>query len=85
MLARGQDDYGRTIAALELDGEDVAGWMVSQGHAWAYGWGRDGGPYAARQAAAQAAARGLFADRTALEPRLFRWQHGPCDAAAARP
>lgn len=85
VLTRGQDDYGRTIATLELDGEDVAGWMVSQGHAWAYGFGRDGGPYAARQAVAQAAARGLFADRTAQEPRLFRRQHGPCHPVAARP
>ncbi len=83
--ARGQDDYGRTIAALELDGEDLAAWMVSQGHAWSYGFGRDGGPYAAQQARAQAASRGLFADRAALAPRLFRKRHGPCDPAAARP
>lgn len=76
--ARGQDDYGRMIATLELDGEDIASWLVSQGHAWSYGFGRDGGPYAAQQALAQAAARGLFADRTALEPRLFRKRHGPC-------
>lgn len=85
VLARGQDDYGRTIAALELDSEDVAGWMVSQGHAWSYGFGRDGGPYAAQQAQAQAASRGLFADRAALAPRLFRKAHGPCDPVAARP
>jgi micrococcal nuclease len=85
VLARGQDDYGRTIAALALDGEDVAGWMVSQGHAWSYGFGRDGGPYAVQQARAQAASRGLFADRAALAPRLFRQRHGPCDPAAARP
>lgn len=85
VIARGQDDYGRTIAALELDGEDVAGWMVNQGHAWSYGLDRDGGPYAAQQAHAQAAARGLFADRAALAPRLFRKRHGPCDPVAARP
>jgi endonuclease YncB( thermonuclease family) len=85
VLSRGQDDYGRTIAALEVDGEDVAGWMVSQGHAWSYGFGRDRGPHAARQAAAQAAARGLFADRTALQPRLFRQHHGPCYPASGRP
>jgi micrococcal nuclease len=85
VFTRGRDDYGRTVAALELDGEDVAGWMVSQGHAWAYGLGRDEGPYAARQAAARAASRGLFSDRMALEPRLFRRQHGPCHPAAARP
>jgi micrococcal nuclease len=81
VLARGQDDYGRTIAVLELDGEDIGGWMVSQGHAWSYGFGRDGGPYAAQQARAQAASRGLFADRAAVAPRLFRKRHGPCDPA----
>lgn len=85
VLARGQDDYGRTIAVLALDGEDVAGWMVSQGHAWSYGFGRDGGPYARQQAQAQAAARGLFADLNAVAPRLFRKRHGPCDPAAGRP
>jgi micrococcal nuclease len=85
VFARGQDDYGRTIASLELEGEDVGGWMVSQGQAWSYGFGRDGGPYAAQQARAQAASRGLFADRAALAPRLFRKRHGPCDPVAARP
>lgn len=74
------DDYGRTVAALHLEGEDVAGWMVDQGHAWSYRFGRDGGPYRAQQADAQAAARGLFADQLAVEPRLFRKHHGPCDS-----
>lgn len=83
--ARGQDDYGRTIASLELEGGDVAGWMVSHGHAWSYGFGREGGPYAVQQAQAQAASRGLFADPAALAPRLFRKRHGPCDPGAARP
>jgi len=81
VLARGLDDYGRTIASLELDGEDVGGWMVSQGHAWSYGFGRDGGPYAVQQARARAASRGLFADPAALAPRLFRKRHGPCEPA----
>lgn len=72
------DDYGRTIAALHLEGEDIADWMVAQGHAWSYRFGRHGGPYRAQQARAQAAARGLFADPLAVEPRLFRRRHGPC-------
>lgn len=84
LLARGQDDYGRTIASLQVAGEDLGGWMVSQGHAWSYGFGREGGPYARQQALAQAAGRGLFADRRALEPRLFRKRHGPCQPAAGR-
>lgn len=75
---RRKDDYGRTVAALSQDGDDIGGWMVGRGQAWAYRFGRDGGRYAAQQGRARAAARGLFADPGALEPRLFRKQHGPC-------
>ena len=74
-----KDDYGRTLALIHLEGEDIASWMVDQGHAWSYRFGRDGGPYTAQQARAQAAARGLFADPLAVEPRLFRKHHGSCD------
>lgn len=80
-----QDDHGRTIAALHLEGEDIAGWMVGQGQAWSYRFGRDGGPYTVQQARAQAAARGLFANPQAVEPRLFRKRHGPCEPVSSRP
>lgn len=73
---RRQDDYGRALATVSLDGEDMAAWMVSQGHAWAYRQGS--GAYLALQAQAQSAERGLFADRNALQPRIFRKQNGPC-------
>lgn len=73
-----KDDYGRTVALLSLHGEDVGAWMVAGGQAWSYRFGRDGGPYVVQQAHARAARRGLFADASALEPRLFRKQHGPC-------
>lgn len=73
---RRQDDYGRALASIFLDGEDMAAWMVSQGHAWAYHQGS--GAYLALQAQAQAAARGLFVERNALLPRVFRRQNGPC-------
>jgi endonuclease YncB( thermonuclease family) len=78
VVARRMDDYGRTVAGLHLDGEDIAGWMVSQGHAWSSRFGREDASYAPQQQRAQAAGRGLFADRSALEPRLFRKRHGPC-------
>jgi len=73
-----KDDYGRIIAALSLDGDDIGGWMVSGGQAWSYRFGRDGGPYVPQQLRARAAKRGLFADPSAQEPRLFRKHHGPC-------
>jgi endonuclease YncB( thermonuclease family) len=75
---RRKDDYGRTVAVLRLNGEDLGGWLVSHGHAWSSGFGREGGRYAAQQQGAQAAGRGLFADRTALAPWLFRKRHGSC-------
>ncbi len=78
VATRRQDDYGRSIAGVHHDGQDVAGWMVSQGHAWSSRWGRKGGRYQALQARAEAENRGLFADPKAVEPRLFRKQHGPC-------
>lgn len=76
VLPRHQDDYGRTLAAVSLDGEDMGGWMVGQGHAWAYRQGS--GAYLALQVQAQTAALGVFADSNALHPRFFRKQHGPC-------
>ena len=73
---RRQDDYGRALATVLLDDEDMAAWMVSQGHAWAYRQGS--GAYRALQLQAQSAGRGLFADRNAIQPRIFRQQNGSC-------
>ncbi len=75
---RRQDDYGRQVATIELDGEDIAAWMVSQGHAWSYQVRRDGSRYRALQIQARAERRGLFAQPGALHPRVFRRQHGSC-------
>ena len=76
VVTRRLDDYGRALASVFLDGQDMGEWMVSQGHAWAYRQGS--GAYLALQVRAQSAARGLFADRNALPPRVFRKQNGPC-------
>ena len=78
VATHGQDDYGRAVATVHLDGQDVAGWMVARGHAWSYQHGKEGGPYLDLQAQARSARRGLFADPRALPPRLFRKQHGTC-------
>lgn len=78
--ARRIDDYGRTVASLHVQDEDIASWMVDQGHAWSYGIGRAGGPYAAQQSLARAASRGLFASPAPMEPREFRRRHGSCHA-----
>lgn len=75
---RRKDDYGRAVGSIHLADEDIAGWMVSHGHAWAYGYGRESGPYLPLQEKAMKEGRGLHADPQALPPRLFRRQHGPC-------
>lgn len=74
---RAYDDYQRAISQVTLHGEDVAAWMVREGHAWSYRYRRSLGPYAEQEQQARAARRGLFA-QAAVEPRVFRKTHGPC-------
>ena len=76
--ARSHDDYGRVLATLDKQGEDVGRWMVRRGQAWSYGYRRHPGPYAVEQAQAQAAGAGLFARAGAENPRSFRKRYGSC-------
>lgn len=75
---RRNDDYGRGLARIEFAGGDVGAQLVRAGQAWSYRWRRDPGPYAAEEAAARQAHRGLFAAADAERPRDFRQRHGPC-------
>lgn len=75
---RRRDSYGRPLARVVVDGEDVGAWLVHQGHAWSYRYRNSEGPYAREESLARAKDRGLFADPTAEEPRHFRRRHGPC-------
>ena len=75
---RTQDDYGRGIARIVHQGDDVAAWMVSSGQAWSYRWRRSVGPFAAEEAMAREGRRGVFKDAAAELPRDFRQRHGPC-------
>ena len=74
---RARDDYGRMLATVTLDGDDVGRWMVANGHAWSYHYRRNLGPYAAEETQARATGRGLWS-QPATEPREFRKQHGAC-------
>jgi micrococcal nuclease len=74
---RARDDYGRMLASVTLDGEDVGRWMVASGHAWSYHYRRSAGPYATEETQARATGRGLWA-QVAVEPRAFRKQYGAC-------
>lgn len=75
---RARDDYQRTIGVVEVDGHDVASWLVRDGHAWSQRYRRSLGPYAAEEAAARSARRGIFSLDDPVEPRAFRKAHGPC-------
>ncbi len=75
----GRDSYGRALADVGLQGDDLAAWMVGQGHAWSYRWRSDAGPHVAAQSLARQARRGLWREHGAIEPRLFRRRHGACD------
>lgn len=75
------DVYGRQLARLVLNGDDLGEWMVTQGLAWSYHYRGDPGPYALQQERAQAARLGLFSPaygERPVYPRVFRKQHGSC-------
>ncbi len=72
------DDYGRVLARVRLNGDDVGAWMVLQGQAWSYRYRNNPGPYADEQRTARTARRGVWAVQGAVEPRVFRGQHGSC-------
>lgn len=76
--SRRQDDYGRVLATIDKQGDDIGRWMVRRGQAWSYSYRRNPGPYAVEQAQARAAGTGLFAQKAAENPRSFRKRHGNC-------
>jgi len=75
---RRMDDYQRALATVTLQGDDVAAWMVSQGHAWSYRYRKDPGRYVAQEKRARAQGLGLFVRSDAVRPREFRKRHGSC-------
>ena len=75
---RAQDDYGRGIARIVHQGDDVAAWMVSAGQAWSYRWRRSLGPFAEEETVARTQKRGVFKEAAPELPRDFRKRHGPC-------
>jgi len=72
------DTYGRGLARLQHQGDDINRWLVASGQAWAYEWRVGEGPYAGAQKQAKRARRGVFAQANVETPRDFRRRHGPC-------
>jgi endonuclease YncB( thermonuclease family) len=73
--SRGTDRYGRLLVRCAVAGTpDIGAVLVAQG--WAVsGDGRDDGPYAAGQAAARAAGRGIW-QGSFTRPAQWRAEHG---------
>ncbi|MEY4296091.1 MAG: hypothetical protein RLY82_1779 [Pseudomonadota bacterium] len=72
------DDYGRDVAKITFNSMDVGSWMVKNGHAWSYHYKFSAGPYGQEEKAAARAKLGLFDDASAIEPKIFRREHGSC-------
>lgn len=81
---RRRDHYGRPLVRLSQRQTDVAAWLVAQGHAWSYRWRFNPGPYAAEEARARAARRGVFAEASPEWPGDFRRRYGPCPPSAPK-
>lgn len=77
IMPRHHDDYGRLLARVSLQGQDIGRWMVRHGHAWSHRYRRLPGSYAPLEARARGQHLGLW-QLPAEMPRQFRQRHGPC-------
>ena len=99
LRTRAKDDYGRMLAVVTLDRNDIGRWMVESGHAWSYHRTRTRtstageasqstslGPYGAEETQARSAGHGLWSagGGAVIEPRNFRKQHGACPHRAPK-
>lgn len=75
---RGRDDYDRVVAHVRHRNQDINGWLVREGHAWATDYRRKPGAYERQEDQARAARRGLWSGPGPVEPRTFRRRHGRC-------
>lgn len=75
---RYQDRYGRGLARISANGEDVGARLVASGHAWSNRWHHSLGVYAKQEAFAREQRLGLFAQPQAELPRDFRKRIGSC-------
>ncbi len=76
-----RDSYGRSIASVTHQNDNVAAWLVAQGHAWSARGRWDEGPYAKEQSAARKNKLGLWQQSggdARMEPREWRKTRGSC-------
>lgn len=82
VVTSARDSYGRTIAALTIEGKSLSRLMVSEGHAWSVRFKYDRGPLVKEERAAKALNRGLHQQFGAQMPKDFRRTKGPCPKPA---
>lgn len=76
VISRAVDDYGRIVAAINLDNYNVNAAQVQRGMAWVTSRpSRRNSDLLELQRAAQLAKRGLWAEPNAIEPSIWRKQH----------
>lgn len=78
LKVRRHDDYGRALARVSLQGQDLGGWLVSRGHAWSYRYRGRPGPYVSQETRARQQGLGLHGAARAEAPWAFRRRHGAC-------
>jgi micrococcal nuclease len=78
VYTQGKDGFDRTLARIELRGEDLGAWMVVQGHAWSQRWRGRPGAYGELELQARLERRGLWRQPDPTMPREFRQRHGAC-------
>jgi len=71
---KARDVYGRIVAKVIFNGEDIGAWMVANGHAWSYHSRKSLGPYGRQETSARRMGLGLWASGYPMEPKAFRKQ-----------
>lgn len=85
VLAGKPDKYGRTLARIEVEGQDVGHRLVAEGLAWHYVRFSDDATLADAEAEARAARRGLWADKAPVPPWDWRASDKARKAAKRQP
>jgi endonuclease YncB( thermonuclease family) len=78
VVTSARDSYGRTIATLTIEGQNLSRRMVEEGHAWSVRYRHDSGPLVKQERQAKALNRGLHQQFGAQMPKDFRRAKGAC-------
>jgi len=68
------DRYGRSVATLWIDGQNINRRLVAEGHAWVYRRYLRDQALPGLEASAKASGIGLWSGKDAVEPRVWRQQ-----------